>query len=247
MPPSEPTDIPAPTIVVGMHNSGTSILAELLHEHGLFLGANMSHYENRFFTKQINEQMMMGGGGNWANLPIMSIDEVLSFKDNTGHVIREHWLEEFKALGYDGVSHWGFKDPRTCVFLPLYLEVFPDAKVLHIVRNRDDVAASLSRKRKKGVDRMDDRDHWKNLAIQYVDRVRYCKEHYSIEYLEIQYEDFCRNPEPLAETVFNFVGIEFTKDARDFANQRLYTYRIGSARPLHQLFTRFRRYIERVR
>ncbi len=34
-----------PVIVTGMHNSGTSILAEILHTSGLFLEANMDSME----------------------------------------------------------------------------------------------------------------------------------------------------------------------------------------------------------
>ena len=38
---------------------------------------------------------------------------------------------------------WGWKDPRNSLTLPLWLRVFPEAKVLHIVRNGVDVSRSL--------------------------------------------------------------------------------------------------------
>jgi hypothetical protein len=39
----------APVLVVGMHNSGTSILTELLHASGVFFAASMQHHESHFF------------------------------------------------------------------------------------------------------------------------------------------------------------------------------------------------------
>ena len=53
-----------PILVVGMHNSGTSILTEILHENGIFFGANMRHYESYFFSNFINDRVILGGGGN---------------------------------------------------------------------------------------------------------------------------------------------------------------------------------------
>ena len=43
---------------------------------------------------------------------------------------------------------WGWKDPRTTFTLPLWLRVYPNARVLHVYRNGVDVAASL-RKRER--------------------------------------------------------------------------------------------------
>lgn len=39
---------------------------------------------------------------------------------------------------------WGWKDPRTVFTVKLWLEVFPDAKILYIKRNGVDVAQSLT-------------------------------------------------------------------------------------------------------
>lgn len=220
---------PPPVLVVGMHNSGTSILAEVLHRHGLFLGANVGHHENRFFSLHVDDEMIMGGGDRWARLPILTVDEVLAFRDEVGPYIHAHWLQDFKVWGYDGVSPWGFKDPRLCVLLPLYLELFPGARVLHIHREPDDVAASLARRPKKAVGVLEDPEHWKQLCLAYTERVRYCQEHYDNAYYEIQYEEFCTNPEPVTAGVFDFIGIPFHSDASQFVRERLDPSRPGSA------------------
>lgn len=220
---------PPPILVVGMHNSGTSILAEVLHEHGLFLGANVGHHENRFFSIHVDDEMIMGGGDRWARLPILTVDEVLAFEDHVGPYIRAHWLQDFKVWGYDGVSPWGFKDPRLCVLLPLYLQLFPGARVLYIRRDPDDVAASLSRRPKKAVGVLTDPEHWKRLCLAYAERVAFCREHYPNAHCEIQYEEFCNEPARVTARVFDFVGLPFTPEAKSFVEERLDPSRPGSA------------------
>ena len=146
----------SPILIVGMHNSGTSILAEILHKNGVFIGNNMDHSESHFFSIFLNDRIIMGGGNNWAKLPILSIEKVLSFKNTVGPFIKKHWKADYVQWGYDGSSKWGIKDPRLCVLLPLYLEIFPGAKIVHIRRNQNDVAASLSRRTKSGVGKLDE-------------------------------------------------------------------------------------------
>lgn len=212
-----------------MHNSGTSILAEILHRHGLFLGANVRHHENRFFSLHVDDEMIMGGGDRWAQLPILTVDEVLAFKEEVGPYVQSHWLQDFRVWGYDGVSPWGFKDPRLCVLLPLYLEIFPEARVLHIRRDPDDVAASLSRRHKKAVGVVEDTEHWKRLCLAYAERVEFCRAHYDNEHYEIRYEELCREPERVTADLFDFVGLAFTSEARAFARDNLDRSRPGSA------------------
>jgi len=109
-------------------------------------------------------ELVLGGEGRWAELPLPSIEEVLARAPAARARIEARWLARYRALGYDGVSPWGFEDPRSCAILPLYLAIFPGARVLHIVRSADDVAASLARKHKRGVDTLRDADHWRRLA-----------------------------------------------------------------------------------
>ena len=200
---------PNPVLVVGMHNSGTSMLTEILHKSGIFFGANMKHHESHFFSIFINDLLIMGGGLNWAKLPLMSIEEVLSFEESISPIIKSHWLIDYLQWGYDGISAWGIKDPRLCVLLPLYLKLFPDAKVVHIHRNPEDIAASLSGKYKAGVGILNDFDHWKALTTAYNQRVVDFSGECS-SYIELSYEDFCRDPEPHTRELFQFLDLAFT-------------------------------------
>jgi len=215
-----------PVLIVGMHNSGTSILSEILHNSGIFLGNNMSHYESHFFSIFINDSIIMKGQDNWAKLPIMSINEMMLYKETVGPFIKKNWIIDYVQWGYDCVSKWGIKDPRLCVLLPLYLEVFPQAKVVHILRDPNDVAASLCQKRKKGVGLLDNFDHWKKLSLQYTERVISCSDKAS-EFYELQYEDFCNESISVTKKLFEFLEIPFTENTKKLLN-KVHPSRIGS-------------------
>jgi len=220
----------SPLLVVGMHNSGTSILAEILDRHGIFLGVDGDHHENRFFRNEVNEGLVMGGGDSWARLPLLTVDEVLGYEAVVREHIDRYFVARYRACGWDERSPWGFKDPRTCVLLPLYLALFPNARVLHIVRDPDDVAASLAHKPKRGVGVLRDRAHWRRLALAYTERVRECAAGSPQPFLEISYEGMCRDPAAELAPVFDFSGLVFDQPARAFVSRRLDPSRIGSAR-----------------
>jgi hypothetical protein len=73
---------------------------------------------------------------------------------------------------------WGWKDPRNTYTLPLWLDIFPDAKVIHICRHGVDVVNSLMMRRKRGLFRLKDRHpslkrlYWLYLMLKFVPKPR---------------------------------------------------------------------------
>jgi len=227
-----------PVIVLGMHHSGTSILAEVLHRHGVFMQANMPHHESKFFALEINDELIMGGGANWANNPIMPVAEIMAKLAEVRERIAKRAYKKYIAAGYDGRSRWGFKDPRTCVMLPLYLEIFPNAQLLHIIRNKNDVAASLAASDKKGLGIKPEVEFWKDLQRQYADRAReYGRRH--THYHEFRYEHFCLHPIEVTQAVFKYLNVEFSGAVEQFLQENIYTHRINignKLQPLKEVF-----------
>jgi hypothetical protein len=150
-----------PLIIIGMHRSGTSLIAETLQKLGFFMGWRKDrNFEAKFFIN-INVWLFRRSQADWY-VPAR-VDELV----HDTHV-RKPLVEylrfligtprTFSFLGYQNFIRfrhlknlaipWGWKDPRNTYTLPLWLDVFPRAKVLHIYRNGVDVASSLQARSK---------------------------------------------------------------------------------------------------
>jgi hypothetical protein len=210
-----------------MHNSGSTALSSCLHQCGLFMVNNATQCESHFFSNYVNDQLLMGGGTEWARLPIMPVEEVMSYRGSVGQFILDQWRTDLMQWGYDGVSPWGIKDPRLCVLLPLYLDIFPNAKILFIRRDPDDISASLSHREKPGVGVMKDLEHWKKLTLQHFERVeQFGRAHHSFH--EVAYEELCARPVEVARTVHDFLELPFTAENESVYQMTMKTDRVGT-------------------
>lgn len=150
-------------IVGGFHRSGTSLVCQLLSRAGLFLGDEllgatfsnkMGHYED-VKTLRLHERLLADNGRTWRVgerfLPV--INEA-----------RWRELREFVARREGQHALWGFKDPRVCLFLPVWKHVLPGAKLLLVYRHFADSTHSLTRRQAteifSGLGRREDLDHF---------------------------------------------------------------------------------------
>ena len=229
---SVPTAIgpaPPPVMLLGMHNSGTTVLAKILHNNGVFMGNSAGLCESNFFTHFINNRLLMGGGDlAWAQLPILSVDQVLAKYSMVQPWVHDQWRLDYYQWGYDGVSRWGFKDPRLCILLPIYLQLFPDADIVLIRRDVDDIAASLAHRQKPGVGVKSDPKFWRELASAHLERaLEYGEQHSRFHILE--YEDLCRSPLETVQALYQFLRIELPESAHEPIRKSVRIDRIGTA------------------
>lgn len=145
-----------PVIVMGMHRSGTSILTRMLMECGLFVGWELDETYEALFFRRRNEKLINICGGRWDNpLPVDLILGSPSLKNELLATLKRD-MSSFRVFSFLGPKlywkrrgllkmdlSWGWKDPRNAFLLPLWLEIFPEARVARIVRNGIDVARSL--------------------------------------------------------------------------------------------------------
>jgi hypothetical protein len=144
-----------PVIFIGMHRSGTSMLGRLLEDLGMFFGALKDENNEALFFQNLNEWLLSQCGGRWDNpAPFNKYfwrsDEAVKW---TELYIRNLLASprsiqflgaRFAFRGIGGLSMpWGWKDPRNTFTLPIWLRIFPEAKVVSIERNGVDVAQSL--------------------------------------------------------------------------------------------------------
>lgn len=110
---------------------------------------------------------------------------------------------------------WGFKDPRTSLTLPVWLDIFPNAKVINIIRDGNAVASSLCQRSKKQLQdglppSLVSLDPATGLSL-WAEYVLTAREHCaSISrdcYHEIRYEKLLRDPEAVLHGVVKFIGL----------------------------------------
>ena len=151
---------------------------------GLFVGKELQDDHESTYFLDLNEQLFARVGAAWDRpLPVLdflALEDAVRMSaealtaDIASRRIRPFLGQRTTLAAYD--KPWGWKDPRTVVTLPLWLRLFPDAKLVYIIRNGVDVAKSLMvRERmllKTRVDRFDSRME-KRSARTYLDRAGY--------------------------------------------------------------------------
>ena len=147
-------------VIVGMHRSGTSLLARLLDGLGVTFGP-------RVMTRSVPDNE----GGYWEHTDIVTAQETLldDVLDRPWHRARGleplagDWWKSAEVLPYrlaltavlerecSAAPHlFGFKDPRTARLLPLWLDIFRESGIepafVLATRAPDAVAGSLHRR-----------------------------------------------------------------------------------------------------
>jgi hypothetical protein len=126
--------------ILGMHRSGTSLLAGTLQECGLDLGdvntsapANEKGNRESWLLTALHEELLRQAGGGWDRPPDQAVAWGLLHR-----AIRDLYIGLFA-----GRSCWGFKDPRLLFCLEGWIEALPALKAVGIFRHPTEVARSL--------------------------------------------------------------------------------------------------------
>jgi hypothetical protein len=129
--------------ILGMHRSGTSLLAGTLQECGLDLGevntsapANEKGNRESWLLTALHEDLLRAAGGGWDRLPERPV--------SWGPLHRE--IRDLFVGRFAGRPVWGFKDPRLLFCLEGWLEVLPRLELVGVFRHPLEVAGSLVRR-----------------------------------------------------------------------------------------------------
>lgn len=178
-------------IVLGMHRSGTSMVAGILHKLGVFMGDKKNdrlmigsmpeqpagYYEDRDFMG-INQEIFTACGAGWDNPP----EPGAIWRIVTSGQFDEKIKKNIEAR--KDYPAWGWKDPRTCLTLPIYLHVLQPIvpKIIVVHREKGAVVRSLEKREYRK-----DWDECEQIYDTYMDCVRqYTNDHWL---LNVQYED----------------------------------------------------------
>ncbi|HVX52772.1 MAG TPA: sulfotransferase [Chitinophagaceae bacterium] len=140
-------------VILGMHRSGTSLITRWLQSCGLQVGDNLlgpetgneeGHFEDLDFVRR-HENLLLA-----KKLPHTGL------VDKTAGTLSLAQENEIKALIENKNKHyrqWGWKDPRTCLFLDTYRKLLPHVTYLVILRDYESVVSSLLHRDFKGLNR----------------------------------------------------------------------------------------------
>lgn len=150
----------SPIIIIGMHRSGTTMLVRQLEALGLFMGWKKEDNSESTFFLNINRWLMGQTGGSWDNpQSIHYLLENETARRKVAAYIDRYLLRTPRTISYLGLRRylghrspfaldtpWGWKCPLNTFTLPIWLDLFPNAKVIHIYRHGVDVAHSLKKR-----------------------------------------------------------------------------------------------------
>jgi Sulfotransferase family len=233
--------LPAPIVAFNKSHSGSRLLASLLDGHGVYIGAHLNVSSDALAILPLVEHFVGNYYPDYASLWA---------RENWPKATEDLVVESFERHleGYDRHSPWGWKLCETTYIVPVIAAIFPQAKFIHLLRDGRDVAFSdhvapvlpFWRKVYFNEDRI---SQWRGLSL--TNREYDCRSHIynslhwinSVEvgraygamlpgrYMEIRYEDLCRDFENASRRVLDFCGLE----SREQALQRCAaTIRLGS-------------------
>jgi len=233
----------APIVIIGMHRSGTSVLVQLLRQAGVFMGADLQGNQESLIFLRINDACFRRCFSTWSNpfaiylalseetriaeLAQFALDSVAA---NVGTYLGSDQTQGIEALTQI-TTPWGWKDPRSTFTLPIWRYIFPELKVIHILRHGVDVASSVYQRDwcKFHQDMQvylpaltvvqDEYGLWQSrhgwtleqaftLWEEYVEMAVQQVQALGEKALQVKYEDLLHSPEALLEKVLEFCGTQ---------------------------------------
>jgi hypothetical protein len=244
----------APLILLGMHRSGTSLMVRLLTRVGFHMGSWLSRDAESVHFQRINRRIYGAAGSKWGDVgSVIRAMRTPSFVEEQTRVARRALFQEkrfpwrqteierffgrdlWSQIERGAVPVWGWKDPRTTLVFPIWLNLFPNARCLHILRNGIDVAISIHRRSLKQQRKLRNRlltiDYSPatldfNYSFQlWESYVTFVLDHRDLvapdRFLQVRYEDLLAHPTTVLEQVTRFAGQSVDGDRLRLASQMI--------------------------
>jgi Sulfotransferase family len=177
-----------PIFIVGCQRSGTTLLRLILDAH-----PNISCGPETLFLVEFAERLT--GARHWQHL------EHFGFP-------KQYWQQRVAAL-FDtvqgdyarrrGKARWADKTPLYALAIPFLAEVFPDAQIVHVIRDGRDVALSVLDRTVRDLTAADVARRWQKKITKAREDAPQLD-----HYMEIRYEDLILDTEPVLRRVAEF-------------------------------------------
>jgi hypothetical protein len=214
-----------PVITFNKSHSGSRLLAQVVAEAGIFMGAHQNDSNDSWDVLKLVEHLVLRYYPDYSPLWRNDVadDAVL-----TG-LIRDVFKAHTDGLVQGG--RWGWKLCETTYILPVLDFLFPDARYIHLIRDGRDVAFTDHRAPnnpfwKKIYFNTDHISAWRGLrfhrrdyarrshiynALHWVNSVAVGRAYGAMlreRYLEVRYEDLCESFDRTAEGILRFIDAD---------------------------------------
>ena len=178
-----------------MHRSGTSMIARFLHASGVNMGTEFYHDETANKYGHYEDV-------DFLNLQRRELARAFNGEDylvQEGFKLSDDFVEQSKnlinlKLKLNHRENWGWKDPRTTVFIEHWLKIEPEIRFIFIVRKPESVINSLCKLLKTKWS-YHEKLKYLNTCIYYNQRIlNFIKNPANKNWVLLSFEDLVRNP-----------------------------------------------------
>lgn len=212
----------SPFFIVGVGRSGTTLLMSMLNAHPDVAMLAETHFVRRYIihTRRmpVHEAIQTVKQDHQLKRFDFEIEDYLRTQDSH-NLDRADWIDLYWAIldhvrELKGKNIVGDKDPKLVQYLPALKHFFPQAKILHIVRDPRDVVLS---RQKAGWSR--DRSlisHGLTYRLQYGLGHKQGSRLFGENYLEIKYEALITEPHTTLSKVCDLIGVQYDPQMLNF-------------------------------
>jgi len=219
-----------PVLIVGAHRSGTSATARALEILGLQIGQRLDSHCEPKALQRLHEEYLRQVGAAWHNpAPFIESIRTADGQRNCADYLRANLRRDFaRIFSYRknprGLwlltrlrfgTPWGWKEPRTTLFARAWLQIFPGARIVHVVRDPLAVASSLRERELRfqaagdaPSGRVDNLDYCLDLVRIYTEVGERLAD--SEAYLRVAFEDIQTNAQKTLGELARFCGLRFS-------------------------------------
>ena len=204
-PPRVPTTArPIPIFIVGMPRSGTTLIESIIGAHSRVFACG----ERQEMRSIMQEFLALSPVGGMAGVP---------------EITKQRWREAFwrELPDLSGLAAVTDKNPWNFDALGLILELFPQARIVHVRRDPVETGLSIFRnefpKFASFAHRLEDIGHYYG---EYARLMSHWQRVLPDRFLTVQYEDLVADGTRALPELLKFCGLEWEEACRDFSTSR---------------------------
>ncbi|HST31593.1 MAG TPA: sulfotransferase [Chthoniobacterales bacterium] len=219
-----------PVLIIGAHRSGTSATARALELVGLQIGQRLDSHREPKGLQRLHDDYLRQRDAAWYDpKPFLNQIQTREGRRDCTEYLRSSLTSHFgRIFGYRNNpkgwwlhsrlkfgAPWGWKEPRTTLFAPAWLEIFADAQIVHVVRDPIATAESIRERELKfqaagdpPTPNLSDLNYCRELVEVYLRAGEQLAN--SQNYRRLQFEELQANPTAVLEQLADFCRLKVT-------------------------------------